>query len=136
MLPVNGAEDPFALGHLENADAIVARCLKRELLVARDDDGARNRRQVARLTALLVVLRELVDLLPDDLALVGLVARRDAALEEVPVHFRRRRHPRLLSAAANTRLPAFAVAQNLESDELIYVTGGQGSLVELHAELL
>ena len=136
VLAVNRAQDAFALGHLQDADALVAvGRLKRQLLVARDDDGARNRRQVARQAALLVVLHELVDLLPNDLALVSLFARRDAPFEEVPVHLRGRGQSGPL-AAAHARLPPFAVAQNLEPDELIYVTGSQGSLVELHAELL
>ena len=64
--------------------------LERQFLVARDDDGAGNRRQVPRLAALLVILNEFVNLSPDDLALVGLLARGDAALEQVPVDLRRR----------------------------------------------
>ena len=96
VLAVDRAQDPFALRHLQDADARVALGrLERQLLVAGDDHRAGNRRQVARLAALLVVLHELVDLLADDLALVGLLARRDAPLEKVPVHFRRRRHARL-----------------------------------------
>ena len=110
--------------------------LERQLLVARDDHRAGNRRQVARLAALLVVLHELVDFLADDLALVGLVARRDAPLEKIPVHLRRLRQPRLLLAAAHWRLRVLAVAQDLEPHQLVDVTGGQRSLVELHAELL
>ena len=107
--------------------------LERQLLVARDDDGAGNRRQIARLAALLVVLHQLVDLPADDLALIRLLARRDAPLEQVPVHLRRRR------ARRPPRTPAggpVAVAEDLEPDELVDVTGGERSLVELHAELL
>jgi len=37
---------------------------------------------------------------------------------------------------ADRRLRVFAVAQNFEPDELIYVTGRERSLVELHPELL
>ena len=70
--------------------------LERQLLVARDDDRAGNRRQIARLAALLVVLHELVDLAADDLALIGLFARRDAPLEQIPVDFRGRRAGRCL----------------------------------------
>ena len=76
--------------------------LKRELLVARDDDRARNRRQVARLAALLVVLHELVDLAADDLPLIGLLARRDAAFEQVPVHLRRAAPGRLAACRRDT----------------------------------
>ena len=137
VLAVDRAQDALALRHLQNADARVSLGgRERQLLVARDDDRAGNRRQVARLTALIVVLHQLVDLLADDLALVGLVARRDAALEEVPVHLRRLRRAGLRFAAARRRLRAVAVAQHLESDKLVDVTGRQRSLVELHAELL
>src|SRR5262245_35062213 len=136
VLAVDGAQDAFALRHLQDADAVVAGRLEGQLLVARDDDGAGNRRQIARLTALLVVLHQLVDLLPDDLALVGLVARRNAALEEVPVHLRRLRQTGFLSATPHVRLSTLAVAEKLEPDELIYVAGREGSLVELHPELL
>ena len=91
VLAVDRAKDPLALRHLQPADdrARLDR-LESELLVAGDDDGARNGRQVARLPALLVILHEFVDLSPDDLALVGLLARGDPALEQVPVHLRRR----------------------------------------------
>ena len=106
-----------------------------ELLVAADDHRARNRREIARLAALLVVLHQLVDLAADDLALIGLLARRDAALEQIPVHLRRRgAWPRL--AAAHRRLRAVAVAEHLEADQLVDVAGGQGRLVELDPELL
>ena len=92
VLAVDRAQDAFALRHLQDADPrIVAGRLERQLLVAGDDDRARNRRQIARLAALLVVLHELVDLAPDDLALIGLLARRDAPLEQIPVHLRGRR---------------------------------------------
>ena len=135
VLAVDRAQNAFALGHLQRAHArSLVRRLEDELLVAGDDDGAGNRRQVARLAALLVVLDELVDLPPDDLALVGLLARRDAPLEEVPVD---------LGGAPASRLPPrtgwlglLAVAQDLEADELVDITGGQGGLVELDAELL
>ena len=71
--------------------------LEPQALVARDDDGAGDRRQIARLPALLVVLHELVDLAADDLPLVRLLVRADAPLEQVPVDLRRaapRRPPR------------------------------------------
>ena len=68
--------------------------LELQRLVARDDDGAGNRRQIARLPALLVVRDQLVDLPADDLALVGLLVRRDAALEQIPPHLRLPRAPR------------------------------------------
>src|SRR5207249_12335920 len=65
LLPVDRAQNPLALRHLQDADArVVVHRLKRELLVAGDDDGAGDRRQIARLAALLVVLDQLVDLAP------------------------------------------------------------------------
>src|SRR5439155_16504875 len=89
VLSVDGPQNSLALRHLQDPDTpVIARRLKRQLLVARDDDGAGNRRQIPRLAALLVVLHELVDLAADDLALVRLLAGRDATLEEIPVHFR------------------------------------------------
>ena len=108
--------------------------LELQRFVAGDDDGAGNRRQVARLPALLVVLDELVDLLADDLALIGLLVGADAPLEQVPVHLARAAR-RLLAAAAH-RLGLLAVAEHLEPDQLVDVAGAQGGLVELHAELL
>ena len=108
--------------------------LETQRLVARDDDRAGNRRQIARLAALLVVLHQLVDLLADDLALIGLLARADAPLEQVPVHLRSVRR-RLLAPAAD-RLRLLAVTEHLEPDQLVDVAGGQGGLVELHPELL
>ena len=89
MLAVDRAQNAFALGHLQNAERRLAGDrLELQRLVARDDDGAGNRRQIARLPALLVVGDELVDLLADDLALIGLLARRDAALEQIPADLR------------------------------------------------
>ena len=91
VLAVDGAQDAFALRHLQAADPRAAfGRLEAQLLVARDDHGAGNRRQVARLAALLVVLDQLVDLLADDLALIRLLVRRDAALEQIPVDLRLR----------------------------------------------
>ena len=56
VLAVDRAQDAFALRHLQDADArVVAGRLEVQLLVAADDHGAGNRRQVARLAALLVV---------------------------------------------------------------------------------
>ena len=93
VLAVDRAQDAFALGHLQHADrrAVGSTGSNVSFSSQRDDHGAGNRRQVARLAALLVVLHELVDLRADDLALVGLLARRDAPLEQVPVDLRRRR---------------------------------------------
>src|SRR5205814_2427581 len=120
----------------QNADApILAGRLEGELLVARDDDGAGNGRQIARLPALLVILHELVDLAADDLALVRLLARRDPPLEEIPVHLRRR-GARLLLAAADRRLRRVSVAQDLEPNQFVDIARRQRSMVELHAELL
>ena len=134
MLPVDGAEDPFALRDLQHAERrAVFDGIELQRLVTRDDDGAGDRRQIPRLAALLVVRDELVDLLADDRALVGLLARRDAALEQIPVHLRRRGGS---SSAAAYRLRLFAVVEDLEPHELVDVVGGERCLVELHAELL
>src|ERR1700722_7374813 len=82
VLAVDRPENAFALRHLQDPDApVVPRGLERQLLVAADDDGARDRRQIAGLPALLVVLHELVDLAADDLALVRLLARCNPALQ-------------------------------------------------------
>ena len=103
VLTVDGAQNAFALRHLQHADRCAfGRRFEAERLVARDDHRAGNRRQVARLAALLVVLDQLVDLAADDLPLVGLVAGGDAALEQIPVDLGRRRQA--FSAAAPDRL--------------------------------
>src|SRR5262245_44778160 len=135
VLVVDGAQNPLALRHLECADAwVVVRCRKRQLFVAADDDGARNGRQVAGLPALFVVLDELVDLLANDLPLIGLLARRDAALEQIPVDFRWQRT--WTGPAAAYAVGTVCVIQHLEPDKLVDITGSQGRLVELDAELL
>jgi hypothetical protein len=86
MLAVDRAEDAFAFRDFQRADRRARfRRLELEGLVAGDDDRAGNRRQVARLPALFVVLDQLVDLPPDDLPLVGLFARRDPTFEQVPI---------------------------------------------------
>ena len=132
VLPVDRAQDALALGHLQDAERRLAGDgLELQRLVARDDDGAGNRRQVARLAALLVVLDELVDLLADDLALIRLLIGGDAAFEQVPADLR------LVRTAAHARRRALLpVVQHLEADEFVDVLGGQGSLIELHAKLL
>ena len=77
---------PSRSGYFQYADArIFAGGLEGELLVAGNDDGAGNRRQVARLPALLVVLNELVDFAADDLPLVRLLIGGYPALEQVPI---------------------------------------------------
>ena len=82
VLAVDCAQDPFALRHLQHSQPpIVARRLERQFLVARDDHRARDRWEIPRLTALLVVLHELVDLAADDLALIRLFVRGDATFE-------------------------------------------------------
>ena len=132
MLSVDGAEDAFALGDFQNAEGRVRRRrLELQRFIARDDHGAGNRRQIARLLALLVVGDELVDLLANDLALVGFFARRDAALKQIPMHLRL-----ILRAAHTGGRPVVPIVQDLEAHELVDVPGGQGSLIELHAKLL
>ena len=46
MLAVDRAQDAFTLGHLENAERRAADRLELQRLVARDDDGAGDRRQI------------------------------------------------------------------------------------------
>jgi hypothetical protein len=131
---VKVSENPLALGNLECAQArAVLDGREGELLVARDDDGARDGRQVSRLAALLVVLHEFVDLAADDVALVRLLARRNPALQQVPVDLR---HGASALAASDRRLVLFAVAQHLETDQLVDVARRERRLVELNAELL
>ena len=113
MLPVDRPQDPFALGHLERAQHRIARHrLELERLVARDDHRAGNRRQVARLAALLVIGDQLVDLLADDLALIGLLAGRDPPLEQVPSDLG------LAGAPADAGRRLLAVAEDLEPDDV------------------
>src|SRR5262249_34338630 len=98
---------------------------------------AGNRRQIAGLTALLVVLHQLVNLSPDDLALVRLLVRGDAALEQIPIDLGDRRAGlNLLLAAAHRWLRVFAVAQDLAPHQRVDIARGQRRLVELDAELL
>src|SRR5690606_6569115 len=85
-----------------------------------------------RLAALFVVLDELVDLPADDLPLVGLLARGDSPLQQVPVDLR----AGAALAAANRRVPLVPVAEHFETDELVDVPRSQRCLIELHAELL
>ena len=121
--PSIARENAFALRDLEPPDhAPRLDRLERELLVGRDDDGAGNRGQIARLSALFVILNELLDLPPDDVALIGLLARRDAPLEQVPLDLRL---GRLFLAASHRRLALLAVAQNLEAHQLVDVVGGK-----------
>jgi hypothetical protein len=135
MLTVDGAQDPLPLRNLESANPrILAGGLEPERFIARDDHRSGNGREIPGLAALFVVLNELVDLPADDLALIGLVVGRNAALEQVPVHLRRRRHA--LPASPADRLRPFSVTQHFETDELVDVACAEGSLVELHAELL
>jgi hypothetical protein len=91
-----------------------------------------NRREIARLAALLEVLDQFVDFLADDLALIRLFTRRDAAFQQIPADLG------LPGAAAHARAAAalIAVAQHFEPHELVDVFGSQGSLIELHAKLL
>ena len=134
VLAVDGAQNAFALRHLQRAHArFVFHRLECQLLVARDDHRAGNGRQIARLAALLVVLDELVNLAADDLALVRLFARGDAPLQQVPVDLG---GGAAALAATDRRLGLLAVAQDLEAHELVDVTCGQGGLVELDSELL
>ena len=133
VLAVNCAQDPLALRNLEPPDdgARLDR-LETELLVARDDDRPGDGRQVARLATLLVILHEFVNFSPDDLALIGLLARGNSPLEEIPVNLRRR----LSASTANGRLAGLAVVEHFEPYQLVDVLGGQRSLIELHTKLL
>src|SRR5262249_45367866 len=136
VLAVDRAQNPLAFRNLEHAHArIVGGGLKRQLLVAGNDDGARNRRKVASLAALFVILDKLVNLAPDNLPLIRLLARGNPSLEKVPIDLGGLRI-RFLTSAPYRRLRCFAVAQHLESDQLVDVAGGQRRLVELDPELL
>ena len=85
--------------------------------------GARDGRQVPGLGALVVVLDQLDDLLPDDGALVGLGAPRDALLEQLPVD------GGLALLALGVRSPgvddAGVVGEHLEAHELLDVGAGE-----------
>src|SRR4030095_7483622 len=130
MLTVDGPEDSFALGYFEAAHrGSIFHRLKRQLLIAGNNHGAWNRRQVARLTALLVVLHQFVDFSPDDLSLISFFARRNSTFQQIPIHFRLR----LLLAARHGWLARFAVAETLEPNELVDIPGGKGGLIKLHA---
>src|SRR5688500_14744692 len=135
MLAVDGAQDAFALGHLQRADRGSGfDRFELERFIARDDHGARNGWQVARLTALLVVLNELVNFLADDLPLIRLLARGYPPLQQIPVHLRLNRRRFLPAAPDGLRL--LTVAQNLEPHELVDIACRQRRLVELDSELL
>ncbi len=122
VLTVDGAQDSFTFRNPQRADGgPVAQGLEAKALVARDDDRAGDRGQVARLATLLVILDELIDLAADDVPLVGLVARGDAPFEQVPVDFR----PGAPATAAHRRVRLVGVAQDLEAHELVDVLGGQ-----------
>src|SRR6188472_3336428 len=98
--------------------------LERQLLIASNDDRARNRRQVVRLSTLLVILHEFVDLSPDDLTLIGLLARRDPPFEQIPVHLRWG----FLLSTPDRLLARLAVIQHLEANELVDVFSGESRL--------
>ena len=133
MLPVDGTKNTFALRHFQRAEVRVALDRrKRELFIAGNNHGARNRRQVARLPALLVVLNQLIDFPANDLPLIGFLVRRDATLQQIPIHLRRR----AAAPAALHGLRLLAVAQHFEPYQLFDITRGQGRLIELHPELL
>src|SRR5450759_6034550 len=119
VLPVDRAEDPFALRHLQyRALGIRVDAIESQRLIARDDDRPRDGREGPRLAALLVILDELVDLPADDRPLIGLVARGDAALQKIPVDLRW--HAALLATTAD-RLSLFAVIEDFEPHELVDV---------------
>jgi len=87
VLAVDGAQDaPLALGTLRSridgspGMASKFRCSSHEMMTAPGIDGSRAP------GALLEVGDELIDLLPDDLALIRLLTRGNAALQQVPPH--------------------------------------------------
>src|SRR5262245_6602415 len=133
VLAIDGAQDALTRRHLQRADCpVFDDGVEPQALVARDDHRSRDGREVACLPALLVVLDELFDLSADDLALVRLFVGGDAALEEVPVDLGRGAP----APAAHWLVSLIAVAQDLETHELVDVVGSQGGLIELHAELV
>src|SRR5919106_3682265 len=88
VLAIDCTQNAFPLPHLQRPHlALIVGGVERQLFIARNDDRPRNRRQVARLPALLVVLHELVDLLPDDLPLVRLFTGGNPTFEKIPVDF-------------------------------------------------
>src|SRR5690606_18985528 len=119
VLSVDRPKNTLAFGYFQDAQRRIAGSrLVLQRLVTGNNDGARNRGQVSGLSALLVVSHELVDLLANDLALVRLVARRDAPLEEIPAHFRCSR-----AAPHGLAFRRFAVVEHLEADQLVDIAG-------------
>src|SRR5262249_57390787 len=92
VLAVEDAEPAGLLGDLERAQvAVVADRLEGQALVRGHDHRAGDGRQLSRLAAIREVGDQLLDLSPDDRALVGIRALSDATLQDVPVHPRARR---------------------------------------------
>src|SRR5262245_30903375 len=83
-LSIHRSEDAPAFRHLRPPDQTSRfEWFERQLLVARDNDGARNRGQIPRLPALFVILDKLFNFAPDDVALVGLLARSNPPFEQI-----------------------------------------------------
>jgi hypothetical protein len=86
VLAVDGPQDAFSLRNLEPPDRSTRlHGVEGQLLVGRNDHSTGNRRQVTCLAALFVVLDQFLDLLPDDLPLIRLLARGNPTFEQVPV---------------------------------------------------
>src|SRR5438128_186977 len=113
VLAVEGAQHALLGGDLEHAEhAVRAGGRELEAPVRDQQDGARDGGQVPGLGALRVVSDQLGDLLLDDRALVGFGARRDALLEQLPVHAR---GLLLLALRTRRRVRAAVVGEHLEA---------------------
>src|SRR5256885_556249 len=84
MLTVDGAQDTFTFRNLEPSQhhPRFGR-LEHQLLVAQDDDGTGNRKQITRLPTLLIILHKFVYLSPNDLTLVNLLIQRNTSLKQI-----------------------------------------------------
>jgi hypothetical protein len=101
------------------------------VLLADDDDRARDGREVAGLAAVPVVLEEFLDLPPDDRPLEGGLALPDPLFQDLPVDL----GP--LGAAPGGAGCGLGrpVPQDLEADQPANVRSREDRLVELNSEL-
>ena len=136
VLAVERAQHPFVSRDLQYAKYAM-RAGRRELepAVRYEQHRPRDGGQVPDLGALVVVVDQLADLLPDHGALVGLGAGGDALLEQLPVHARRLRLALAVPRPRSVRGVAL-VGQDLEADQAVDVARTEHRLVEHDAELV